>query len=103
MNMRNAVLAAVVLTLSLEAQDPGYVVAATEGHVWETSITFSAADPRKAVAIGVVFGVGNANVQPFYTEDGGLSGHYGGKLGYTTAKRTYVRHGIRWSRATGTA
>lgn len=95
MNMRNAVLAAVVLTLSIEAQEnPAVVVAATEGHVWETSITYSAADAQKAVAVGVVYGMGGSpNVQPFYTEDGGRTWHYGGKLGYTTTRRTYLWHG----------
>ncbi|HYO75374.1 MAG TPA: sialidase family protein [Thermoanaerobaculia bacterium] len=98
MKMRIAVAAGVALSLSLslslESQEaPSTVVAATNGHVWETSITFSGADPYKAVAIGVLSGVGNANVQPFYTDDGGKSWHYGGSLGYTTAKRTYVRHG----------
>lgn len=88
--------AAVLLLFALRAvaaDDPVTVIAATKGNVWETSIAMSAADPQKAVAIGVVSGVGNADVQPFYTEDGGRTWHYGGKLGFTTAKRTYIRHG----------
>ncbi|HEX6084504.1 MAG TPA: sialidase family protein [Thermoanaerobaculia bacterium] len=90
------VAAAVLLLSALRAfgaGDPGYVIAATRGNVWETSIALSHADPLKAVAIGVVSGAGNANVQPFFTEDGGRTWHYGGNLGYTTKKRTYVRHG----------
>jgi BNR repeat-like domain/BNR/Asp-box repeat len=78
---------------SFAADDPGYVIAATKGNVWENSIAMSPTDPNKAVAIGVVSGVGNATVQPFYTDDGGRTWHYGGKLGLTTAKRTYMRHG----------
>lgn len=88
-----ALASAVVVSPVAAQEDPGYVVAATRGNVWETSIAFSAADSAKAVAIGVLSGVGNANVQPFYTEDGGKTWHYGGSLGYTTSKRTYVRHG----------
>lgn len=89
-------MAAVLLLFALSAvaaEGPGYVVAATQGNVWETSIAMSPADPKKAVAIGVVSGTGAFTVQPFYTDDGGRTWHYGGKLGLTTAKRTYMRHG----------
>ena len=88
-------MAAVLLLFAFSAvaaDDPGYVIAATKGSVWETSIAISPADPKKAVAIGVVSD-GAFTVQPFYTDDGGRTWHYGGKLGLTTAKRTYMRHG----------
>jgi hypothetical protein len=85
--------AALVVSTILSAQDPdpGYVVAATGGKVWENSIAISPANPQSAVAIGVVGGGGS--VQPFYTEDGGRTWHYSGSLGLVTPKRTYARHG----------
>lgn len=84
---------ALLFALQVSGQETGYVVAATEGNVWETSIAVSPANPDHAVAIGVVAQRGLATVQPFYTEDGGRSWHYGGKLGLETAKHKYVRHG----------
>jgi hypothetical protein len=83
--------AALLVASSLFAQDPGYVIAARDGGVWETSIAMSPADPKVAVAIGVIGGGGK--VQPFRTDDGGLTWQPGGNLGFTTPTRTYERHG----------
>jgi hypothetical protein len=86
-----ALVAVVLPAVAVAADDPGYVVAAKDGGVWENSIAISPANPMNAVAIGVVGGGGS--VQTFYTEDGSRTWHYGGALGLTTAKRTYMRHG----------
>lgn len=85
-----------ILLLSLSmahataAAEPQIAIAAPSG-IWETSIAISSVDPKVAVAIGVVGGGGS--VQPFYTEDGGLTWQESAALGLTTPTRTYARHG----------
>lgn len=87
------VVALTMSSVALLGEGRGYVVAATEGSVWETSIAVSPADPKKAVAVGAVSQRGVARMQSFYTDDGGRSWHYGGAFGLETAKYKYLRSG----------